>query len=55
VALENFYISDLYDDGTGPRFLYYLETDPPRKKMVGVILKMEAHHCFRCVPTGIVS
>ena len=55
MALENFNISNLYDDGTGPCFLCYLETDPPREKMVGVIFKMEAHHRFRCVPAGIVS
>jgi hypothetical protein len=34
LALENFTISDLCDDGTRSVFLHYLEADPSRPKMV---------------------
>ncbi len=35
MAMENFNISDLCDDGGGLGIIYYLETDPSRTKMVG--------------------
>jgi hypothetical protein len=34
MALENFDISVLCDHGIGRGILYYLETDPSRRKMV---------------------
>lgn len=34
MALDNFNNSDLRDDGTGFNFLYHLETNPSREKMV---------------------
>ncbi len=34
MALENIYVSDLRYDGAGSFFLYYLEADPSRSKMV---------------------
>ena len=35
MAVENSDISDTCNDGIGAFFLYYLETDPSRTKMVG--------------------
>jgi hypothetical protein len=35
MALENFNLSGLYDDGNGSVFLYCLAADPSRPKMVG--------------------
>jgi hypothetical protein len=40
MALENFNLSDLYYHGTGSVFLYYLEAEPSRPKMVRVHAKM---------------
>ena len=36
MALEDINISDYSNNGTGPCILYYLETDPFRKEMVGL-------------------
>lgn len=34
MAMENFDISGYSDNGTGPCIVYYLESDPSRRKMV---------------------
>jgi len=40
MALENLNLSDLYNHGTGSVFLYYLEAEPSRPKMVRVHVKI---------------